>query len=262
LSGTGDGSSGGGDVPLVLVDDCALSGLRLAEELAAMPADRVLVVAHLFSPSPLRRAVLERDPRVAACVAAHDVVDLGDELWPGGEGRRSWLRHWQERLGEPGNVAGAGGVERFWLGVPELVSFDWSEPDRLYWNEATGRVEQAWCFAPPHRCLEHRARLARDLPAAVWQVADPGRQWHLADGVVWGEVDGDVWLLRESDEEVFSLPAGAAVAWRALVVGAGEEGSAAALADLHGGDLAAARRDVATLVADLASADLVAPGRG
>lgn len=248
------GETAEADAPLILVDDCALSGLRLHQELARLPADRRVVVALLYSARELREAVLAAEPRVEACVAAHDLADLSAEIYPDPEAREAWRRRWRERLGDDG---------RYWLGMPELVSFAWGEPDRPFWNEATGEVEDGWRFEPPHRCLKSRARLAADLPAAALAAAPPQGGWHLAEGVVWGEFDGVVWLCEPGDEgdggEVFSLDGSAALCWKALVAAGGEAAAAAALAAVYEVDLETARRDVATLAGELEAAGLLAP---
>lgn len=253
-----DGGEGGkeADGPLVLVDDCALSGLRLRQELERLPADARVVVAHLCSPRELRRAVLDAEPRVESCVAAHDLADLSHELFPDPGAREAWRRRWRERLGADG---------RYFFGMPELVAFAWNEPDRPFWNQATGAVEDGWRFEPPHRCLGNRARLALGLPAAALVAAAPQGARRLADGVAWGEFDGVVWLCatgrgersRADDGEVFSLGGSAALAFRALVVG-GEAAAAAALAAVYEGDSEAARRDVAALAGELVAAGLLA----
>ena len=261
--GDGDGEGGGdGGGPLVLVDDCALSGLRLRQELARLPPGTEVVVAHLYSPRELREAVLAAEPRVAACVAAQDLADLTAELFPDAAERAAWRRRWRRRLAAGD---GGGGERRYWLGMPELVAFAWSEPDRPFWNDATGEVEDGWRFEPPHRCLKNRARLARGLPAAAPAVAPPQGGWHLADGVAWGEFDGVVWLCSggdragdEGDEgKVFSLDGSAALVWKALVAGGGEAAAAVALEIAYEVDAETARRDVAALAGDLAAAGLL-----
>ncbi|HMB52699.1 MAG TPA: PqqD family protein [Thermoanaerobaculia bacterium] len=248
--GDGDGAVTGG--PLVLVDDCALSGLRLHQEVARLADEPRLVVAHLYSPRELREAVLAAEPRVEACVAAHDLADLSAEVYPDGEEREAWRQRWRQRLGDDG---------RYWLGMPAPVAFAWGEPDRPFWNPVTGAVEDGWRFEPPHRSLKSRARLAAGLPDGVVGPAAPRSAWHLADGVVWGEFDGVVWLCAPGDEtagdgEVFSLDGSAALAWRGLVVG-GVETASAALAAHFEIDPGTARRDAEALAAELAAAGLL-----
>ena len=126
--------------PLVVVDDCALSGARFAAFLAGLSAPRV-VFAHLYSPAALREAVVTREPRVLACLAARDLdadgaADVAEE-WS--EARRRWA----QRL--DGDRYGPGAFER--------IAFPWNEPDRLLWNPEAAGVELGWKLVPPELCL-------------------------------------------------------------------------------------------------------------
>ena len=247
-----EGSNG----PLVLVDDCALSGLRLRQALAAVPQDRPVIVAHLFSCPELRRAVLAAEPRVVACIAAHDLADQSRALFPDPAEHAAWRRRWSERLDVD---------RRYWLGLPELVAFPWNEPDRPFWNPATGRVEDGWRFVPPHLCAKNRARLAAGLPEVARRRIgedDGSARWWSSDAVAWGEFDDEVWLVNTRAETVFSLRGTASLAWRTVVAGGGEATAAAALAALYDVSQDAARRDVAGLCDELAAAGLLVPAGG
>jgi hypothetical protein len=242
--------SGDAAAPLVLVDDCALSGLRLRATMARLPARREVVVAHLYSHPDLRRAVEEREPRVSACVAAGDLADRSRDLHRGDEEHATWREQWLRRLGD----------DRYWLGLPELVAFAWSEPDRPFWNAATGRVEDGWRFVPPHRCLKNRARLAAGLQGFAPAAGAP--PWRLPEDVVWGEFDGVLWLGRGPTDEVFSLAGTAAVAWKALAAGGSAGTAAAVLARSFAVEEDAARADVESLAGELVAAGLLERGDG
>ena len=102
--------------PLVVVDDCALSGLRFAETLEQTVAPSV-VFAHLFSHPSLRESIWEHEPRVSGCYAGQDLRDLADELLD--EDRAVWEERWHRR--SDGRA--------YWFGLPEHVCFPWNEPD-------------------------------------------------------------------------------------------------------------------------------------
>lgn len=186
--------------PLVVVDDCALTGSRLRRALDRFGSAR-LVFATLYSPAPLRAEIERREARVDRCVSAHDLEDRSAETRSTGDEPRAWRDRWRSRLG----------AGRYWIGNPEPVCFAWSEPSHLFWNPDTGEVEDGWRLAPPHRCLKNRARLG--LPPA------PGRgprAWQAPEGLVWGEFDGVLWLCRSGDGEVVSLQGVGADMWKAL----------------------------------------------
>lgn len=118
------------DRPLVVVDDCALSGARFSQVLHGCGGSRV-VFAPLYSPPDLRTAIQAREPRVEAVLSAADV--LGERIE-------------------------AGPAEGYWYGNTEVLAFPWSEPDRSVWNPAAERWETAWRIVPPELCLKNRPR--------------------------------------------------------------------------------------------------------
>jgi len=228
---------------LVLVDDCALSGLRVRQALAAAGGRRRVVVAHLYSPPPVRRA-LAGEPGVVACVAARDLEDRTAEVLPDAEERRAAEQRWRERLGD-----------RAWYGLAEPVAFPWNEPDRPFWNALTGRVEDGWRLVPPHRSLKARGRLGG--PALLASLAGEGARWRLAEGVAWRDFDGVVWLCRTADRRVFSLTGVSADLWRWLSAGVDESAAAARAAEAYAVDPGVVRRDLAELLSELAGERLM-----
>lgn len=230
--------------PLVLVDDCALTGARLGEALAGGDATTV-VVAHLYSHPALRRAVVEREPQVEACLAAGDLEDLTPLALGGDEQQEAWRRRWHRRLGG----------ERYWLGQPQLVSFSWSEPDRPFWNPVTGTVEDGWRFLTPHRCLKNRAWLGLEPRGG------PPPRWRLAEAVAVGRFDDTLWLCHTGSEEVFSLDPVAARMLRTLLEGGEAEEARTVLADELGGEPAVVASDLDTFTLRLTAAGLLEPHR-
>lgn len=185
------------DRPLLLVDDCALSGARLRGELAASGSSRV-VFAHLYSHPDLRAAIVEREERVERCIAAADLADHAHRLY--GDDYDRWLESGRRHLGG----------ERYWLGVPDLVCFAWSEPDRPLWNPVSGDLEKGWRLLPPHRCLGARSALGPP-PVAVRSPT-----WRVAEGVVTTEQEGRVWLYSLVTDRVYALGGVGAEMWQAL----------------------------------------------
>lgn len=194
------------DPRMVLIDDCALSGARLAQELDRLDAGRDaaagplrVVVAHLLSPPELRQAVEELEPRVEACVTA---ADLASHPEPESDGEEAFDVRWRPRL--PGR--------RYWLGSVERVAFPWSEPETVWWNARDERLETGWHRASPRHCLRFRAEL--DLPEPD---GTPG-PLDLAEGALW-KLDGDRLLLRRSEPSgrLVGLEGVALDMWRALI---------------------------------------------
>ena len=137
--------------PVVLVDDCVLTGFRLKEILGEIsgadapgPTTRShLVVAPLFSHPSLRAAVEVAEPHVSRCLSGADLKDHGPRLL--GDDYASWKADWAARV-----------PIRYHTALLDLPAFPWNEPDARMWNEETETVDSNWWFAPPEICLQHR----------------------------------------------------------------------------------------------------------
>jgi hypothetical protein len=175
---------------ICLVDDCALSGLRLQQTLARMKKKRV-AVALLYAAPGLRSAVQQQFPFVETCVSAHDLAEkpLDSPI----EDRRI------DSLLDG----------RLYGGPLETVAFAWNEPDLLVLTPFDSAPAHQWRFIPPHKCPKNI--LALGLPAA----AADSQQWVVPDGIVYGWFDGVIYLLDTVRQEVFRLDGLAAGCWRA-----------------------------------------------
>ena len=226
--------------PLFVVDDCALTGARLAGQLARVRS-REVVFAHLYSHPDLRRAVQQREERVMACLAARDLAEIDSPIADPGE-RRAWEDRWRERLGEG---------RRYWIGRPEPVCFAWNEPDRPFWNAFTERVESGWNLLPPHLCLKTRSRLAGPPPL------EGPREWQAPEPVVSGTFDGTLWLCDTRTDHVYSLTGVGADVWRLLASWGNAEAAVLRLRELYEVDAETAAQDVGAFAGELAAAGLL-----
>lgn len=211
--------------PLIVVDDCLLSGVRLRQFLGGSEAERI-VVATLCSHPEACHAVEQEEDRVIACVAGLDLEDHTAALL--GDGAASWRERWAQRV-----------PERYHTAVLDLPVFPWSEPQIRLWNDVTGRVEPHWWLAPPELCL--RNRVAR--PVLPVQVADdrPGL-WRLASGVVPITHPDAVVLVDTTHGHSMRLTGAGVQVWQAWMIDGDD--AAAAIARRYA-------RPVATVAADL-----------
>jgi hypothetical protein len=190
-----------GTDPLVLVDDCSVTGLRFGEWLDRASA-RTVVFAHLYSHPGLREAIEAQEPRVTTCVSAHDFVDHARAEY--GEQYEAWR---EERLDQ-------GRSGRYWAGRIDQVAFPWSEPDRGAVNPVTGEVDRAWCLLPPRLQLRNRAGVAvPSIRVQVRQARGDLLRPHILDAEV-----GDAVLLTDMEtEQMLMLEGTAADMWRAIL---------------------------------------------
>jgi len=220
--------------PLIIVDDCSLTGARFTRFLAQTTNSHV-VFAHLYSHPDLRRALLEKEPRLRHCLAAHDLKDHAREHNPNPSQYQSWQAQWKKLLGP----------DAIWLGQPDRICFAWNEPDRPFWNPAAKRIEEYWQFLPPHLCLKNKARL--DLPPRTVTK----REWQLPSSVVSGFFDNVLWLCRTDTRQVYSLDSVSADMWRALAGYGNLDAAAEYLLSVYDKDEAALRSDLSSFANEL-----------
>lgn len=237
--------SGGAEAgrPLLLVDDCALSGARFRTALQARDSPRV-VFAHLYSHPALRAAIVESEESVDGCLAARDLNDYARELY--GDDYERWRTSaWEHVSGKP-----------YWLGLPDLVCFPWSEPDRPIWNPASEALEEGWRLLPPHRCLKARAGLGPPpLP-----VEEP--EWQVAAGVITLTRGERIWLYSLTTDQVHALAGTGAEMWLALATWGSIDAGVRYLAGRYEAEESTLRRDLETLAARLVESRLLEPAGG
>ncbi len=230
----------GAGAPLVVVDDCALSGCRFGHFLERL-TNPDIVFAHLHSHPDLRRAIANREPRVTACVAASDLRDCAPE-WLGA-GYRAWKERWRERACAEG---------RYWIGMPAHICYPWSEPDIGAWNPETQTLQLHWRVAPPAQCLKNRLAAAQHADRIQVQQEAKG-PLRPADDVLFGQLDEQVLIANLATSECFALDGVAADIWWALVEFGAPEEIVRALLRRYEADAGQIRRDVERFLDDLAS---------
>ncbi|MBA3890928.1 MAG: PqqD family peptide modification chaperone [Gemmatimonadaceae bacterium] len=198
---------------LVVVDDCALSGLRIHQFLETR-SDSDVVIATLFSHPDLRTSMIERLRQVSDVVSAYDLHDNAPR--DRGEAYGAWRLRWAERS-DP---------KTLWIGTPDHVCFPWGEPETTFWNPVTEREELGWQVIPPELCLKSRHGTFGGPLTAQLQQAGKGPLRPSARVVV-GEIDGAVVIADLDTLRTYALVEVAAAMWRA-VVAAGDPANAVA----------------------------------
>ena len=231
---------GEADGPIIVVDDCVLTGARLHHWLRNYDGPPV-IVAHLASVPACRKMVVASEPKVAVCIAAIDLHDHADERYESG-----WRERWRDRT--PGAA---------WIGEPDHVVFPWNEPDAGVWNPLRAHVEKSWRVVPPQWCLKNRTG-ADDAIAGV-QVLRTGKPGphSPADDVVWATLDGAVIVAAASGDRAVRLAGAAAESWHQLVALGEATTAAAAVATHHQIDESRVQTDMTRLVAQLAARNLL-----
>ena len=228
-----------GDGPLIVVDDCAISGARFRQFLDSVDDEGEILFAHLYSTPELRNAIELAESEVR-CVAGDDLRDLAPERL--GSGHEAWQGRWRDR-----------GETPYWIGQPEHIVFPWNEPDSSFWNPVTNREEKSWTVAPADRCLKND----RQPLAGVFVLPEPAEGVQPDPETVWARIGERVIAGNLETEEVVSLDASAADMWEALVNENSEKAALATLSTLYDVDPAALQEDLLTFVDDLRQRGLV-----
>lgn len=231
--------------PLVVVDDCFLSGSRLARFLEDTPSPSKIFAAGLYAHPDLRSAVERERPRIQACMTARDLTDHAPSIY--GEDYGAWKRRWENRETEP----------RYWTGLSDHLCFPWSEPDYGFWNTETGQTEQAWRVVPPKRCLKTRFGTSADADVSVQVQHSASSAISLPSEAFYASYEDRVLVGRSEPGECLELCGTAADFWEALLNCATIPEAQAALQkayDVEAGQLTA---DLKTFVESLVDRQLL-----
>lgn len=229
------------DAPLVVVDDCALTGARFASFLTRQAGPRVLF-APLYAPAQLRKLIQQKEKRVIACVSAQDLKVATNEV----PAQLETLEQWQARL--PG--------KRYWVGNPEHVCFPWNEPDTFFWNAASGQAEKGWRILPGELCLKNRLP-EQTTPIPLQIQPDGDGLFKPAEHVVYGDYEGGVVIGQLQDGRVFGLENTAAAMWQALLNSVSMEDAVARLQNEYMVDGAVLMADLHAFVEQLLARGMI-----
>ena len=231
------------DAPIVVVDDCAFTGLRFGEFLQQFP-ERPVSFAHLYSHPKLRRAILDRESQVIACVSAQDLHDYAPEQFA--PEYESWRRRHLQRSGD----------RCYWVGLTDHICFAWNEPDFSLWNPVTEREEPGWRVLPPELCLKNRpAPGAQPLPVQIQQEGTGPLK--PSEDILYGILKEEVIIGNMETGISYSLEASAADMWQGLVRHGNIDDMVAELGQTYDTDETNLRADAEAFVSQLMAAGLL-----
>jgi len=238
------------EAPLVVVDDCFLTGHRAGRFVDDRPDRSDVVLAGLYAHPDLRNALEAEIPSVRACVTARDLEDHAPDLY--GDDYADWKARWASRDTGP----------RYWIGVPDHLCFPWSEPDVGFWNPSTDSLTQGWRVAPPGHCLDRRDEDA-SVPIFV-QESSPAESGDRAlspdPDVFYAEVGDRTIVAHASSETCFALEDPAADFWWALVKHGRIDDARNALQSRYDVDPAVLESDLRDFVQTAVERDLLEDG--
>lgn len=239
------------DAPVVIVDDCILSGRRLQERLSDLEIDPdsdarrektlEVFVATLYSNPAARESVAAQESSIKRIYSAHDLEDHAAEVY--GEDVEAWKERWSSRTD----------AEGVWIGLPDHVCFPWNEPDTGLWN-GTDEI-RAWRVLPSEICMKNRARCGESLESSV--MADEGGYLVPCSDVLVGPVGESLVVASRGTGRSAMLSGSASDMWE-VSIRAGDRGLAAReLTSRFGVDEAVVRHDLERFEARLIEAGFV-----
>jgi hypothetical protein len=229
--------------PLVVVDDCAISGLRFRSFLEDRESPRV-VFAHLYSPPELREAIEAESPSRVTCLSAHDLHDHAPERL--GSEYSAWRERWSARMD----------YRSYWIGQPDHICFAWNEPDSSFWNAVTRQEESGWRFVPPDMCLKNRPEPGTE-PLRVQIQPEGGGSLRPSDRVLFGELEEQIVIGDLETEETYLLSDVAADMWQAIVEYESSDEASKALLRSYDVDRGVLKADLHNFAEDLLSQGLL-----
>ena len=233
---------GSPDAPLVIVDDCAISGRRFGQFLRKRKAREVIFVP-LYSHPDFRAALEAREPQVSACISARDLHDCAPEEL--GDEYAEW--HEMGMKSETGS---------YWMGQPEYMCFAWNEPDTKIWYPGAEKIEAGWRVAPPHLCLKNRFPPGVPPPRFQIQPEAKGPLRPSAHAIA-GELNGQTIVAHTRTNTAVGLSEVAGDLWRSILQHGNIEAVVEDLLGRYEIDAATVRRELDALIEDLRARDLI-----
>ena len=235
------------NAPLIVVDDCALTGSRFYRFIQQYP-DREIIFAPLYAHPDLCSAIEQAEQTVHACLSTRDLHDHAPDVL--GKDYEGWLQRWESRPSE----------KRYWIGQPDHICFPWNEPDTGVWNPETEQIELGPRVVPPARCLKNRHAVRSTSPTDSIDIQvqpEPSGPIRPAPPVFFGTLGEAVIVAHPEADVCIELNGTAASMWTALVEHGTLAGALEALLSAYDVDQATLETDLNAFVQSLAARDLL-----
>lgn len=195
-------------VPILLIDDIALSGRRISDWIERFP-DRKIVVATLVSTQQVRDAICTRFGDRVSWVSADD------------------LQVYSETKPHPGETDPPP-----FRGLTEHCCFPWTESDRGLRLDGSSDFYTALRLIPPDLCLKNQVQFEANFDR-VGIVGDEDGWLRTATGILWADIEGKVYIADTERGRSQMLEGTAAGFWNASLKHPTRKETVAYLADVY-----------------------------
>lgn len=231
--------------PVLVVDDCSISGARFRQYKNQYQDVKELVFAPLYSHPDLRATILAQEKNVVACISAYDLTDHAPENL--GHNYQAWQKRWQDR-----SLASS-----YWVGQPEHICFPWNEPDIANWNPITDIAEKSWHIIPPRLCLKNRFGSAQEPQRLQIQPKGQGL-FRPATGVIFASLAENEYVIGALHlSQSFVLKDVTADIWKRLFKLKDLNQIVLDLAEIYDIDLVSLKSDISNLVDNLLNLEII-----
>ena len=215
--------------PLIIVDDCAISGLRLAQQLKKFP-NREIYFFTIASPRELRDSVNSKESRILDFKSVLDVKSYSTLD----------LNH---------------ASQCYWRGQCDTIIFPWSETQRSYrFNGQLSNVP-LWKVAPNKLCLSAREKKQRIRTTEIKE--NPSSVMSTPDDVLYHTDQGLTRILNVSTMKHYSLDSIGSTIWQSLLKNADLDNVLAELSSIYGVSKTKLNSDVQLLTQKLFNDGLI-----
>lgn len=230
------------DATLVVVDDCALTGKRFAQFLQENRHNEI-IFAPLYSSPELRSAITVKEPRVRACISVHDLASSQYLV--------------QEDQCVFREIFRSPDKSDYWTGLTEYLCFAWNEPNFVFFNQVTQKVEGYWTIFPHEICLKNGP--AR-IPVTVQP--DTRTEFRVSADVIAVQDDDAVTIDNLVTHDRYMVQGIAAEMWNILIECENKEALIAQFLNMYDIDHVTLERDISDFIENLLSRGILTVNEG
>lgn len=230
------------DATVVVVDDCALTGKRFARFLQENRHNEIIFTP-LYSTPELRSAITAKESRVSACISVHDLE------------RSEYLE--QDNQYAFREIFRAPDKSDYWTGLTEYLCFAWNEPNFVFFNQVTQKVEGYWTLFPHEICLKNGP--AR-IPVSIRP--DIRTEFRVSEDVMTVQDGDSVTIDNIVTHDRYIVQGIAAEMWNILIDCGTKESLAEKLLNEYDIDQITLERDISDFIENLLSREILKVDEG
>ena len=221
------------DSPIILIDDCSISGFRLAQQLCGLKNKQIYFYT-LVSPAQLRQAALAVQPRLRVFESAMDLNVYNNDS--------------SGRMDARSN--------RYWQGQCDAICFPWGETQRFYPSDSENKQTTLWPVSPLQKNLKS-SLLEQKIPFyAVTEAQD--RAISTGQHILYYSKDNLTRIYNAESKQHYSLDGVGSAIWQSLLSHSTVDQTLEHLCSLFSVEKKRLEKDVKDLIAKFEHLEIIA----